>query len=88
LIKTSGSRLLKRLERWLILQASFPASTASVEIAASAVKWTSAKASMDAVHVLVLVVMDPLVSVRRTHVSVLKDAVQSSVPVMVGWCIL
>ena len=41
-----------------------------------AVKWTSAKASLDVAYVFVPVVMDPLVNVRRTHVSVVKDAAQ------------
>jgi len=48
-----------------------------VEIAASAVKWTSAKVSMDAAaYVFALVVMDPLVNARRIRVFVLirKDA--------------
>ena len=62
-------------KRWLILLASFPAanavSSASVEISASAVEWTSAVMLMDVVYVLVPVVMDPLVSVRKTLVPAL-----------------
>ena len=62
-------------ERWLILLASFPAanavSNASVETTVNAMEWTSAMMLMDVVYVLVLVVMDPLVSVRRSPAPVL-----------------
>jgi len=46
-------------------------SSASVEISASAVEWTSAVMLMDVVYVLVPVVMDPLVSVKKTLAPVL-----------------
>ena len=46
-------------------------SNASVETTVNAMEWTSAMMLMDVVYVLVLVVMDPLVSVRRSPAPVL-----------------